>query len=260
MLYNYLKNLCLCGGISLLFTTSWLVAALAVTLAATLQAVTGFGAALILVPLLVLAYNAHTAVGMTMVISFCSLLLLTFQVRKSIVKPMARNLSLGGLAGIPFGAYVFIHFDVTRLKVIIALVTLAFALLLLLDWMPRRTFGPRAQAAVGAAGGFLGASVGMPGPPVVLFLNHQGVPKEQFRATTSAYFCLVYPASLFLLLALHALDRQAILTAVSLIPFALLGQALGTGIFPRVSQELFRRGVPLLVTAVALYSLATTLF
>lgn len=99
----------------------------------------------------------------------------------------------------------------------------------------------------------------MPGPPVVLFLNYQGLPKEQFRATTAAYFCLVYPASLLLLLAVQALNRQTILTALSLVPFALLGQALGFGIFPRVSQELFRRGVPLLVTAVALYSLATTL-
>lgn len=46
------------GGIPLIFSLSWLVAALAVTLATTLQAVTGFGATLILVPLLVLAYNA----------------------------------------------------------------------------------------------------------------------------------------------------------------------------------------------------------
>ncbi|SHJ05160.1 sulfite exporter TauE/SafE family protein [Desulfofundulus thermosubterraneus] len=244
----------------MIFSLSWLVAALAVTLATTLQAVTGFGAALILVPLLVLAYNAHTAVGMTMVISFCSLALLTYQVRKNIIKPMARNLSLGGLAGIPLGAYVFIHFDVTRLKIIIALVTLAFALALLLDWVPRKSFGSWTEAIVGAAGGFLGASVGMPGPPVVLFLNHQEVPKEQFRATTAAYFCLVYPASLLLLLAVQALERQTILTALSLVPFALLGQALGFGIFPRVSQELFRRGVPLLVTLVAIYSLATTLF
>ncbi|NHM28597.1 hypothetical protein G7K71_16810 [Desulfofundulus sp. TPOSR] len=42
----------------MIFSLSWLVAALAVTLATTLQAVTGFGATLILVPLLVLAYNA----------------------------------------------------------------------------------------------------------------------------------------------------------------------------------------------------------
>ncbi|NHM28598.1 hypothetical protein G7K71_16815 [Desulfofundulus sp. TPOSR] len=77
-----------------------------------------------------------------MVISFCSLALLTYQVRKNIIKPMARNLSLGGLAGIPLGAYVFTHFDVTQLKIIIALVTLAFALALLLGWVPPGLLAP----------------------------------------------------------------------------------------------------------------------
>lgn len=244
----------------MIFSASWVIAALAVTLATILQALTGFGSALILVPLLVLVYDAHTAVVMTMVISFGSLAALTGQVHKYILMPVARNLLLGSIAGIPLGAFVFLHFDVTRLKIAIALVTMVFALVLVLGWIPRRTAGFWAEVAAGSCGGFLAASVGMPGPPVVLFLNHQDLPKEQFRATTAAYFTLVYPASLFLLWTMQVLEWQIVRTALSLLPFALLGQVLGCGIFPLVSQDLFRRGVPLLVMAIALYTLVTSVF
>ncbi|MQL53682.1 TSUP family transporter [Desulfofundulus thermobenzoicus] len=244
----------------MIFSVSWFIAALAVTLATILQAITGFGTALVLVPLLVLVYDAHTAVIMTMFISICSSVALTGRVYKSILKPVLRNLFLGSIAGIPLGAFVFLHFDVMRLKIAIALVTMVFALALILGWIPRRTAGFWAEAATGACGGFLAASVGMPGPPVVLFLNHQDVPKEQFRATTTAYGILVYPIGLILLWFLQVLEKQIIWMVLSLLPFILLGQVLGCGIFPRVSQGLFQRGVPLLVMAIALYTLVTTVF
>lgn len=241
-------------------TFSWFIAALMVILAMALQALTGFGSALVLVPLLVLIYDTHTAVELTMIIAFYSLTLLTIRVRKNILKPMVSRLFLGSIAGIFCGAYAFIFFEVAWLKIIIAFTTLVFSVLLYLNLMPHRSTGFLAEAVVGMVSGFLGTSVGMPGPPVVLFLNYKGLPKEYFRATVSAYFSLVYLASIIVLVSKQVVNLQIIFIAVSFFPFALLGNLMGFLLFPRISQDFFRRGIPLLVAFLAVYSLVTTFF
>ncbi|NLI11724.1 MAG: sulfite exporter TauE/SafE family protein [Peptococcaceae bacterium] len=242
------------------FTISWFIAALMVILAMALQALTGFGSALILVPLLVLIYDTHTAIELTMIIAFYSLALLSLRVRKEILIPMVSRLFLGSIVGIFCGAYAFIFFEATWLKIIIAFTTLVFSLLLYLNLVPNRSTGFLAETMVGMASGFLGTSVGMPGPPVVLFLNYKGLPKEHFRATVSAYFSLVYLVSIIVLVSKQVLNLQIIIIAVSLLPFALLGNLMGFLIFPRISQDFFQRGIPILVAFLAVYSLVTTFF
>lgn len=237
--------------------TSWLAGTLVITLASFLQSITGFGFALISVPLLLLVYDPHKAVGINMLLSFTSLCLLTVKVRHGRLKHIVRRLFLGSLLGIPFGIYVLLRFNVKSLKLIISVVTLVFSVLLLVRRAPHRSLPAWAQAAVGALSGFMTGSISMPGPPVILTLNQQELTKEQFRATTVSYFALVYPISFLLLVFLKALTMEMVVSAATLIPSVLLGQKLGLWIFPMVPQAQFRRGVPLLLAGISVYTVAT---
>lgn len=239
---------------------SWLIAAAIVCLAATLQGVTGFGFALISVPLLLLVYDPHMAVGINIIISFVSLFLLTLSVRKAIQRSLVKNLFLGSIPGIPLGAYVFLHFNLQELKLSIGLVTALCSLLLLSGVTIKKATGRYWEGFTGSISGFLTGSVGMPGPPIILFLSNQQLPKDHFRATTAAYFTLAYPASLLLLALLGAIDGHIAITALSLTPFAILGGQLGCRLFPLIPQAQFQRGVPLLVLSTALYAVATALW
>ncbi|QGP91527.1 Sulfite exporter TauE/SafE [Neomoorella glycerini] len=237
----------------------WLAAAVIVCLAAALQGITGFGFALISVPLLLLIYDPHTAVGINIIISFVSLSLLTLRVRKAVLLPVVKNLFLGSILGIPLGAYVFLHFDVQQLKFIIGIVTALCSLLLLSGMTVKNAAGCFWERIAGSISGFLTGSIGMPGPPIILFLSNLQLPKDRFRATTAAYFTLVYPSSLLLLTLLGAIDGHITLTAVSLIPFAILGGQVGCRLFSLVPQAQFQRSVPLLVLGTAIYIVITTL-
>ncbi|WP_338833395.1 hypothetical protein MHLNE_23480 [Moorella humiferrea] len=108
----------------------WVPASLAVLLAALLQGITGFGFALIAVPLLLLIFDAHTAVILNLLVSFCTQLALSFRVRKEIIHSLLMNLFKGSLLGIPIGLYVFTHFNVKDLKILISILTIIFALVI----------------------------------------------------------------------------------------------------------------------------------
>lgn len=240
--------------------TVWLASAAIVLLASTLQGVTGFGFALISMPLLLLVYDPHTAVGINIMISIVSLSLLTFRVRQTVLVPVVKNLFFGSLLGIPLGAYVFLHFDVQLLKLTIGIVTALSSVILISGLTVKSASGKLWENTVGSISGLLTGSIGMPGPPIILFLSNQKLPKDRFRATTAAYFVLVYLVSLLLLAWLGAVDKDVILTALSLVPFAILGGHLGFRIFPLVPQAKFQHGVSLLVLSSALYSVAAAIW
>ncbi|MDI6709432.1 MAG: sulfite exporter TauE/SafE family protein [Thermoanaerobacterales bacterium] len=243
----------------MLYDQAWFVSCLVVFVAAALQSVTGFGFALIAVPLFLLVYDPRTAITVTMVVSFTTLLLLTIRVRAAVVRPLVANLFLGSLAGIPFGVYGFLHFDVTLLKILICGVTIPFSLALATRLRLYLISGTWTERLIGSVSGFLAGSISLPGPPVILFLNCRHLPKERFRATTAAYFTAVYPVGLLLLVSSGAIPLATIRLSLTLIPFALIGSAAGARLFPFVPQAHFQRGVPLLVLATAAYTLAAAL-
>lgn len=240
----------------------WVPASLAVLLAAMLQGITGFGFALIAVPLLLLVFDAHTAVILNLLVSFCTQLALSYRVRKEIIRSLLINLFNGSLLGLPIGLFVFTHFNVRDLKILISILTITFALVVFkLKSIKKITQeeNPWAERLIGSLSGFLSTSIGIAGPPVVLFLNYRDLRKDKFRATASAYFTLLYGASLSLLILFRNVNTYNVLAAISLLPPAFLGSYLGTYLFPRVSQKHFYYSVPLIVIASGLYSLLTTI-
>lgn len=239
---------------------SWVIAALVIFFAAALQSISGFGFSLFAVPFLVLIFDPKTAVGLNIIISFFSTTVLTLKVRQHIIKSMVKNLFIGALFGLPLGIYVFTNFDMEVLKIIITVITLILSLSLIFSIQPRIATTPYLEKIVGFFSGVLTGSVGIPGPPIIFFLSNQGLSKDNFRATTANYFALIYPSSLLILIALGGVDKFIIINAIILLPFALLGGALGRSIFPYISQASFQRGIPLLLLANALYSLSKLIF
>ena len=237
----------------------WWGGALVVVVATVLQSITGFGFALVAVPLFLLFHDPHTAVLLNLMISFASQIFLTLQVKEDILKPTVRNLYLGSLLGLLPGLYIFLTFDVGILKLIISAICVAFAGSLLMNIAPKGIKGTRAELMIGAVSGSLSSSVGMPGPPIVLFFNQMELPKHQFRATSALYFTLLYPSTLLLMALAGSIRLETVYLALSLFPFTFAGKNLGYRIFSRVSQQQFQKGIPVVVIAAAVYVLLSQL-
>ncbi|MFZ5944603.1 MAG: sulfite exporter TauE/SafE family protein [Bacillota bacterium] len=238
-----------------MFDYTWFLAAVVVILASGLQSITGFGFGVTAVPLFLIFLDAKTSVSLSVVISFFSVSILAHQVRESLSYNLVKNILIGAAIGIPMGVYVFYHFNLQSLKLLISIAVIIISFILFTGYRFKIKEGRAIDICVGIISGIMTPSMGMPGPPVVLFFNNKQVEKSAFRATFAFYNAVVYVPSILFMLFLGSLSKIFIIKALSLVPVALIGGYIGRKIFPHVPQEYFQKGVPLFVFITAMYSL-----
>jgi len=88
--------------------------------------------------------------------------------------------------------------------------------------------------------GALSSSLGIPDPPIVLFLSNLDLPKENFRATLVAYFVLIDFFSYIALFVTNILLPRTFLMAITFIPFTFLGIFIGNKIFGKIPTDKFK--------------------
>ncbi|MFC7495785.1 MULTISPECIES: sulfite exporter TauE/SafE family protein [unclassified Nocardioides] len=216
-----------------------LVAAVAVCgLAAAAQAVTGFGFALVAVPLLALVVGPVDAVVAT---TLAGLVLTTWSARAErryvAVGPATRML-VGGVLGLPLGLVALDRLDADALHVLIAVTVGVLAVVRMLGLSAPA--GPRAQWAAGGASGALLASTGMNGPPLVLVLDGSGLSPRRLRATLQAVFWSQDLVAVAAFTALGLVGGRVLVVAAAGALAVPLGWRLGDLVFARVPAERFR--------------------
>ncbi|MEW6622538.1 MAG: sulfite exporter TauE/SafE family protein [Bacillota bacterium] len=235
--------------------------ALAAILSGATQALTGFGFVMVSMPLLILVFDPKTAVGLSLILSFSSIVVLMYTVKKDTNWQLVKRIFGGAVIGLPVGLLVFSQINVLYLKIYASLVILLMSLLSLKNYNFKYDQDKAEKLIVptGIISGFLSGSVGMSGPPVALFLSSLDIKKEEFRATTLAFFLLIHPSSFISMFALGSLPLQTAKIALYLIPFAFIGMSMGRKLFNYVSNTLFKKIVLVLLIFAAGYSLVTSL-
>jgi uncharacterized membrane protein YfcA len=177
---------------------------LAAFLAATTQAATGFGFALLFAPLLTLVLAPAIAVQVTIIVTLAISLVVVARIGRHVRRRLLWRFGLGGICGLPLGLWGIAHADRPALQIAIgALVLVATAGLLIAE---RRGGGGErlmplwADLLTGAMSGAMTSGLGMPGPPLVIYLLLARFDKEAVRSTLLAVFVFFYGAAL----ALHA--------------------------------------------------------
>lgn len=216
--------------------------------AAFVRGLTGFGMAIILVPLLGLVIPPGEAVVLAIILQ-----LLIGPVGLGIILRDAHRssaVSIGALAMVstPIGmaALAAASPDVARL--LIALVALAsFGLILL----PRHAEGHRPGSAMiagtGIASGILTGFAAMPGPPVVPFYLRQQISPAEARASMMLIFFATAIAGTLAAIWTGLADRQSFVLGALLFVPMWLGNALGARLFGRVPEEHWRLAVGLVL-------------
>ncbi len=80
-----------------------------------------------------------------------------------------KRLIAGSFVGLPIGIWVFLWLDLQNLKLLVSLVILVLTTLLILKYRIRRS--KNRDLVVGWFSGSLTASIGMPGPPLLLYFS-----------------------------------------------------------------------------------------
>lgn len=239
-----------------------LLAGVIVFFAAMLQAITGFGFAIMATPFLLLVYDSRECVEISIFLSFFIALLLLPRIKDKIDYPLFRRLAAGSLLGVPIGLWVYASISLTLLKIAVSVVILAVTSLLLYNQYSSRRQNPRerktsvvSELLVGFCAGVLTASIGMPGVPIALYFSVQNTDKAIVRSTTLAFFTVVYAASILAMLVTAKLDGGAVYSSLLLAPVTAMGVLGGYFLFPRIRQRLFQTLVNAILLYTALYML-----
>lgn len=205
-------------------------------LAALAQAVTGFGAALVAVPLLALVVDPVTAVVAATTVSLVLTAGSWWRERLHVDTRQARHLAIAGVLGMPLGLIALALADENTLSLLIGGALLVLVGLLLSG--VRLPQGRFTTWTAGVVSGGLLTSTGMNGPPLVLVL--QSLEPRRYRATLQAVFCGQDMVAVAVFVALgHVSEAALILTAAGVLGLP-LGWAMGDRVFRRVPAERFR--------------------
>jgi hypothetical protein len=239
--------------------SAWAIVALVVLAASFAKGLTGFAFALLSVPFLLLVLPSKEVVLLSLLMVTWNGLLITVSSWRDIRWGKWLPLTIASLPGIPLGTYILYYIDQSVLRVLIAAVVIAFALLLLLGLTRRFRREGLASLSFGFVSGILSSSTSLGGPPVVLFMVSQGWPKQAMRATLAGFLFASSLLSLGSQAIVGVLTSQTLFIGLLVAPVAICGFYLSRKIVDRIDVALFRRIAVLMVMGSGIAVLVTEL-
>lgn len=215
----------------------------------------GFGAALIFVPLASVALGPQGAAPLMLALEVFAIAALTPAAWKLADRREVGWLALGALLGTPLGAIVLVSFDAVTLRWAVALVILALLGLVASGWRFRGRPARPLTVGVGVAGGVLGGVAMVSGPPVIAYLLGRETEARQVRASFALYLAA---GGLFagIAYAVAGLLTPALLGPVAVaLPVYLAGIWGGARMFGLASERAFRLACYGMIALSALLSL-----
>ena len=142
-----------------------------VALATFTQAVTGFGLALVSMPLLVGMIGIRQAAPLIALVGIASQVIMIIRYRQRVVWGDIRELAVGSVVGIPLGVLALTTVSETLVTLVLGVVILAYAVYALTaaDRPPPRLKGGPVAYGAGLAGGLLTGAYNSGGPPLVIY-------------------------------------------------------------------------------------------
>ncbi|WP_427127409.1 sulfite exporter TauE/SafE family protein (plasmid) [Priestia megaterium] len=227
-----------------------------VLVASLLQTSTGYGFSIVGTPFLLLIYPAHMAIQINIILSICLSAFMIFKIRKEIDKALLVRLIKGSVMGLIFGIFIYLFFDIQLLKMTVGALILFLTILLILKLTINRT--QNKDFITGGISGLLTTSIGVPGPPLLLYFSGAGIDKTTLRSTTLAYYLFVYFVSLVMQISFGGTSKETWIFSLIAISPLFAGIMLGQLFFKWISQKVFRIITYIILMFTGVYLLVTS--
>ena len=230
---------------------------LVVGLTALLQAISGFGFALLSVPLFALRIDVHEAVVLSSCIGTISSGWQTLFLRKNVDAVSAKRYIGWSLVGIPAGFALFVALSDQVLRIIVGVAVLFGTLVVAFG---REVKVSRAwERSLGVLSGALLIATSTNGPPIVLAMQAQRMPMHVFRATLARIFSVSGVISVVLFLVAGEIDRSIAVTTLLCVPMMTISVLIGNRVARNLAERPFRILVLFLLVLAGTSSLASAL-
>lgn len=224
----------------------------AVFAAALIQSLSGFGFALIIMPLVTFGVGLQTAAPMVALTALTVYVVNVFRYRESIDVGEVLRLGAASAFGIPLGIWVLANANETLVKQIMGLILCAYAISALIrpvtSWVPSRGW----VYPVGFLSGCLSGAYNAPGPPVIVYGSLRQWPRNEFRAVLQAIFLIngvLVVASHFVA---HHVTTEVLVLYLYALPALGLGILFGSRLDRKVDRNRFRTLVMVLILVLGL--------
>lgn len=230
--------------------TTLLAAAAAVAVAYTVYGLTGFGAAIVAIPLLAQFLPLRVAVPMLLLFDLVAGLLLGLKNHRSIDKPELLRLVPFLLLGMVAGVYLLARAPERWLLAVLGLFAMLYAAWNLLRRPAPGPIAPGWAVPAGLLGGAFTAMYGTGGPIYASYLARRVSDKDVLRASVAALIFGAGWVRLVMFTASGFYAQRGLLELVAmLVPAALLGYFMGSRLHARLSGPQAQKVVWLLVLA-----------
>ncbi len=197
-------------------------------LAGWVQGVTGFGSALVAIPLLTLFIDIKEAVPLCMITNLIITTYLAIQLRKHFDRKKILPLCVGAIPGILIGATVLKAVPSQTIRILLGTLLIAYSLYSLFFTIKPRSLHKAWGYIAGFGSGAIGAAFSAGGPPTIIYSTMNNWSKNEIKATLTAFFCF----NSYLGASAHAISGITTLAVLKYFlissPFVLLGTALGS--------------------------------
>lgn len=223
----------------------WLISAIVVLMAALLKGMTGFGFALLAVPLLSLVFPIQSLIPAMTIFNLLTSVYILASIKLKIKAKYFLPMLLASFVGIPIGVYVLTYFQEKTLELAAGISIFSISMVFLLGGN-RPVPEKRREKPIVFAGflsGLLTSSMSIGGPPIALAMNRKGYSKESFRKIF-ALVSVINAALSFVLYIVHGVTIGFSLKfAFYLFPAIIIGSKIGDSLSRKVDQLFFKKVV-----------------
>ncbi|MCP3032280.1 sulfite exporter TauE/SafE family protein [Halobacillus sp. A1] len=224
-----------------------------IIIASILQTSTGFGFSILATPFLLLLFEPREAIQINLLLSLVISFSLLRKIQNDVDFGVVKRFVIGSLVGLPIGMAVFLWLDIGRLKLGVSITIITLTLLLILNVRILQT--KRRDGLTGGLSGIMTTSIGMPGPPLLLYFSGTDTQKETLRATTLAFYLFIYACSLIIQVVFAGTNSTVWKSSFLALPLVFLGMYAGQRLFHWVNPGLFRVFTYLILLFTGLYLL-----
>lgn len=240
-------------------TTQMVLVLLIIFATSVVQAVAGFGFALLAVPLMVAVIDLQSAVIISSFVGTLSNMLQSWQLRRNINRNMTRRFVLATAVGSPVGLLLFVYANQSALKIVLGL-SILFGVFVLSRGLELQHVSSWLDWIMGILSGVLLMATSTNGPPLVFVLQARRIDPATFRATLNMVFLVSGTFGLVMFGLAGEILRSDVNVAAFAIPAMVIGVSTGVVIRKYVQQELFKKIVLFLLTIGGLSSLFGGIF
>lgn len=222
-----------------MYIDSFILIALIIFFASFTQGMTGFGFALISVPLVGILAGVKYAIPLAAICGLVVNIYLILKLKNHVKFLDLQELLISAIFGIPLGAAFVIYTDQVILKKILGVIVLIFVFLSIFKIVKQNGIQKKWGYLFGFASGLLGGAFNTNGPPILIYFYLQGYDKIKQKASITGFFIITSTTVVVTHLVLGLSNSVIWMDAIKLFPVVLIGIILGQILFNKISTQLY---------------------